>query len=125
MSYKAIIEEHNVYLKCIISGDREVNTEVDDITKVWSSLYEICINKGYMKVLAVFKLSGRLSALGSYSIVETAELLGWNRKIKLAIFDTNSESLKDNLFTEDVAFNRGYNVKIFSDENEAKEWLLL
>jgi hypothetical protein len=55
---------------------------------------------------------------------KSEEEFGWSRRFKLAIVDVNEDSRKDNLFTETVAVNRGYNVKIFDNENDAKEWLL-
>jgi hypothetical protein len=124
MTYKVNIEEQQNYIRVEVSGKRIPGKETDDAIRVWASVAETCRKKNITRILAINNIPGRLPALAAYSLAESPEEFGWSRHFKLTVVDVNEDSRKDNLFTETVAVNRGYNVKIFDNENDAKEWLL-
>jgi hypothetical protein len=83
-----------------------------------------CRSHGVNKLLAVFKMTGRLPATDAHEIFSNPEEYGWSRDIKVAVVDENPESQEDSLFSETVAVNRAYNTRVFEDETDAREWLL-
>ena len=124
MPYDFSIEEEEDYIRVSVSGDRIKGKEVEDIFPVWSSVADKCRERNINKVLAVFQLTGSVPTMGSYNVVTKAEEFGWSRCFRLAIVDLNEVSRQNNLFTETVAVNRGYQVFIFDNEQHAKDWLL-
>jgi hypothetical protein len=124
MPYDFSIEEEEDHIRVSVSGDRIRGREVKDIIPVWSSVADICRERKINRVLAVFQLTGSLPTMRSYDIVTKAKEFGWSRHFHLAIVDHNVVSRQNNLFTETVAVNRGYQVSIFDNEQHAKEWLL-
>ncbi len=57
-------------------------------------------------------------------VIEKIDEFGWSKHFRLALVDLNEESLKNNLFSETAAVNRGLQVLAFDNEPEAKDWLL-
>ncbi len=124
MSYDLSIQDNQDYIKVVISGDRIPGQEVADISAVLVEVAEYCKEKNSNKVLGVINLSGRLPTMASLNIINTTDSFGWDRKFKFALYDMNDDSRKDNLFTETVATNRGFQLKVFDNEQDANKWLL-
>jgi len=124
MAYDITIEEKGEYIRIEISGDRVSGKVKEDTFKAWSQVADKCRETGIFKVLAILKLSGRVPVLLSYETAKNAEKFGWSRSFRLAIVDTNKESLKDNRFSETTAFNRGYTLRVFDNKHDAIIWLL-
>ncbi len=124
MPYDIAIKAKGNYIRLEASGNRIPGKEVEDIIDVWSQVVDKCKENGISLILAIFKLNGRVPVLGSYEIAKRAAEFGWKSSFKLSIVDTNEESLKDNLFTETTATNRGYLIKVFDNEHDALKWLL-
>lgn len=65
------------------------------------------------------------SILDIFSKVQTMQNMGIRKDLKEAIvLPLNTESADKVKFYETACLNRGYRVKIFSDKNEALNWLL-
>ena len=124
MSYKVNFKENVEYLRVEISGTRTRSREVDDAIKVWSQVAEIGKAKNITHILAIIEITGFMPTMASFDIGNLAEKFGWRRSFKLAVVTSDEESRKANLFTETVAVNRGFDVKIFDNEQNAKIWLL-
>lgn len=125
MPYTVTIQNELSHLRIDVSGERKFGKKGEDAISVWSQVAEVCREMDINRILAIFRLSGRASStMGAFQIVESAKGFGWSEKYRLAIVDTNEESRKDNLFIETVAVNYGYTMKVFDNEQEAKEWLL-
>ena len=123
MPYDVSIEERESHIRVVVSGDRIPGKEVEDGKRVWRRVAEICHETRTNKVLAFVRLSGRLPIMGSFEMAGSLDQIGWSRSFKLAIVEENEESRKGSLFTETVAVNRGYRVKVFANEESATTWL--
>ena len=124
MSYNVTFKENVDHLRVEISGTRTRGREVDDAIKVWSHVAEIGKAKNITHILAIIKITGFMPKIASYNIGDLAEKYGWSRSLKLAVVTKDEYSRKANLFTETVAVNRGFDVKIFDNEQDAETWLL-
>ena len=74
--------------------------------------------------LLVLNLSGPLSPMDAFDIVSTSEEIGSQRQFRVAMVDQNTESAEDTHFTEIVAGNRAFPVRVFDNEQDALDWLL-
>ncbi len=124
MSYKCIIQKNPEYLRVDVSGDWSPGKELEDALSVWSQVAEACKELEAFNVLAVWDVPGRLPTFTAFQLGSMAHSFGIGHKFKLAIVHLNEERLKDSLFAETVAVNRGFQVKMFSDETQALSWLL-
>lgn len=124
MTYNAKFETLDDFVQVTVSGSRIQGQEVADAIGVWSQVADYCREAKIVKILAILQLEGRLPTMDAYEIVARAEEFGWSHSLRLALVDTNTESLEDNLFTETVAVNRAYPIKVFDDIAAAKTWLL-
>ena len=59
-----------------------------------------------------------------YDIPELCESMGATRPVRLALINLNKENAEMLSFYQLVSQNRGWNVKIFCDAEQAKAWLL-
>ena len=124
MSYNVTFIENVDYLRVEISGARKQGKEVDDAIKVWSRVAEIGKAKNITHILAIIEITGFMPKMASFDIGNLADKFGWSRSFKLAVVTSDEESRKANLYTETVAVNRGFDVRIFDNEQDAKIWLL-
>ena len=113
MPYDVKIEEKEEYLRVEVEGTRIIGREVDDSIDVWIQIAEICKTKNINYILAILNITGKMPRTASFNIGNLAEKFGWSRGFKLAVVTKDEYSMKANLFTETVAVNRGFNVKIF------------
>ena len=125
MEHKLIMEEKRDYIRCVISGERRQGNILEQITPIWSQVVTLCKEKEIFKILAIFKLKGQITVLDSVDVVSNSEKFNWDKRIALALVETNIDSRKGNLFTEIYAVNRGYRMKVFENEESALKWLIV
>jgi hypothetical protein len=66
----------------------------------------------------------RLTTLEMYRLPSILEPLGLTRQAKIAVVYSPASALARDLeFMENVAINQGFNVRLFTTSEEAKEWL--
>jgi len=124
MPYEASIQVQQDYVRVEVSGERIAGQEEDDAIRVWSRIAEVCETKKIHRVLAIYRVTGRLPATAAHAIAFDPARFGWRRTFQLALVNMNEESRQDTLFLEDVAVSSGYPVRVFDDEEEAENWLL-
>lgn len=124
MPYETTIESFEDYVRAEVSGDRIPGREVNDATQAGRKMSAACRDYGANKLLVIFKMTGRLGPIEAYEIFSNPEDYGWSRDVKVAIVDENPESQEDSTFSETVAVNRAYDMRVFDNEIEAKVWLL-
>ncbi|WP_152532213.1 hypothetical protein [Leptolyngbya sp. Heron Island J] len=66
----------------------------------------------------------RVSIVFIYDMPELCERMGGNRPVRLALINLNQENDEMIGFYQLVSQNRGWNVQIFSNTQQAKAWLL-
>ena len=124
MPYELDIQLHNNYVRVHATGERRYGDAAFEAGRAGQHIVEFCRNAEVYRVLVILDLSGRLSAVDSYEIVDQSKEYGWDHNYRLAFVATNEDSADDVKFTETIAVNRAYAVKQFADEAEALEWLL-
>lgn len=123
MPYEVDIQTQQDYVRVHVTGERRYGDAALEASQAGQQIVEYCQKADIYRVLLVLNLRGRLSATDSYEIVESSKDYGWDHAYRLAFVDTNKESIDDVRFTETVAVNRAYSVRVFADEAEAIDWL--
>lgn len=67
------------------------------------------------------KMMGHLTIMGRFQVVEYGQIARGTIS-RLALVGRTEDTLPDN-FVENVAANRGVNLRVFTDIDEAVEWL--
>jgi hypothetical protein len=124
MPYDCIIQEHKDHVRVEVSGNPVPGKELDDAIGVLSQVAHFCNKKRIARILAIWDVPGHLPSITGYNIVDSATRTNWGFDFKLAIVYSHKERFTDALFVETAAINRGYRVKMFENEKEAKTWLL-
>ncbi len=124
MPYNCIIQEHQDHVRVEVSGNPVPGKELDDAIGVFAQVADICLKKSISRILAIWDVPGHLPSITGYNIVDFANRTNWGLDFRLAVVYTHKERFIDALFVEKVAINRGYRVKMFENEKEAKTWLL-
>jgi hypothetical protein len=127
MSYKVTIREKPDHIRVKVKGQWNPENELDDSLSVWIQVADFCRKrqkKGVIYILSVWDVPGHLSTVSAFEIGNAALEISRGLKFKLAVVQLHEERLKDSLFAEKVAVNRGIRAKVFDNEREAKKWLL-
>jgi hypothetical protein len=124
MAYKFIIQENPDHIRVEVSGEWDPDKNLIDAKSVLMNVTDACRKKGINHILAIWDVPGHISTLTGYQIVEMAKEIHWDLRFKLSVVFAYNERFMDALFVETVAVNRGFMVKMFKHEEEAKSWLL-
>ncbi len=124
MSYTFEIKEVRDYIKVVISGEFVVGAELEDSVEVWGKVFTGCQGKRSKRILAFWNVPGYLPTMAAYNLAESAEELGFDKSFKLAVVHLSEERYQDGLIAETFAVEHGFNVKIFREEEKAKQWLM-
>jgi hypothetical protein len=124
LPYEVDIELRENHVRVYVTGERRTGDAAFEAGQAGRHIVEFCRKAEIYRVLVVLNLSGRLSAIDSYEIVDQSKEYGWDFNYRLAFVATNQESADDVKFTEMIAVNRAYAVKQFGDEAEGLDWLL-
>jgi len=89
----------------------------------WTDIATYCRENGFSKVLVEEDFETDTSVIDKYELMSHGHEVGFTG-IKIAFIDRHPEQLKDNQFGETAALNRGLITKVFSNIQEAEEWLL-
>ncbi len=122
MPYNVTIKEKEDHIRVEISGEWTIGNEAKEVISAWSQVVEICHTKNINHILAIGKVTGHLTPMAAYDMANFPDKHGWTRKLRLAVVALG-ESWRSNLFAETVADNRGYTIKVFDNEQDAKTWL--
>jgi hypothetical protein len=121
MSYDLTIEKKDDILWVIATGTRSIET----ILAMSKDILAACVEKKVTKVLIdVRELEGRLSTTGAYEIPSQYFTKMRNRSVITHNAIVDQKDFQDSYrFFENVAVNRGFMLRIFSDPVEAADWL--
>ena len=121
MPYDLIIEKKGDVLWGTATGTRSLETVVAIAKQILAG----CVNEKLMKVLIdVRALEGRLRTMEAYEMVDQffPEIRDRSVITRSAVVDLK-EFESSYRFFENLAANRSFTLRIFSDPNEAVEWL--
>jgi len=124
MPYKAEYELLENFVRVSIRGTRVEGRVPEDSSVVVDRTLELINESGLGRCLVVIDLAGPLSPGDAFHLVAMSERHGWPRDCRLAFVNLRPDSLDDTRFTEVVANNRAFPLRVFADEEEALDWLL-
>ena len=119
MTYELEIKKDNNFLYATINGIRTV----ESIKRATKEICDECIKNQCSKVLIdvrTFKEHINILKIFDLASKNLPEIIK-NKINKVAIVDL--EIFDNTMFFENVAVNRGHNVRIFTDVFDAKQWL--
>lgn len=122
MTYELEFAENDDYAVAILSGVRTPETLIAAASKTTA----FCRDRGFSRVLIdLRKMSGGLDTLQTFEVAGHGipSQKHVRKLVRSAILD-HPENLDRIRFFETVAINRGFNVRVFSDEARAIAWLL-
>ena len=119
MEYQIGIEAHPTYLVVTAWGDHTIA----NASRFLREAHEACVAHGVDCVVLDFRLEGpSLGPAGIFAV--TAGQADAGKKLKrIAYVDATSREESRKRFAETVAFNRGVNVRLFGNLDEAKRWM--
>jgi hypothetical protein len=124
MPYQTEIDVLDNHIRVVVTGERVPGHVADDASLVMEQTIEAIGSSGIRNCLIVLDLAGNLTAMDSFDMVSVSEEVGWKRDYRVAFVNLNPESLESAQFTEIVAGNRAYPLRVFGNEEDAKDWLL-
>ena len=124
MPYQTIVENHGSYLCVEISGKRKPDTERDEAIATWGPVLAECRSAGLTRMLVRYRMHGRFSLMHAFDLSNNPERLGWVRSLRIAVVRIEGTPFDELRAVETVAVNRGFPMRIFEDEENAKTWLL-
>jgi hypothetical protein len=113
-------EERSGYLYVYVQGKED---SLDISIAYWLEILEYCNKKNVFKLLVEEDFATDNTVIDNYELISQGQQAGVAR-MKVAFVDRHPEQMKNNLFAETVACNRGIIGKVFSNVKEAEEWLL-
>ena len=121
MSYELTIREKAGYLHFLVTGENSPET----VRGYLSEIAKTCQERNCPTVLIEENLQGPgLGLLDIFQISSQGSNQAWPHVRRIAYVDANREhSAADMKFAETVASNRGLNIRLFSNVQEAEQWL--
>ena len=123
MAYDIQITPQPDYLYVQVSGQRVPHRVAKDALAMWQRIAEACQRTASERVLCVTDLKGTIPTMAAYDTGNSVADLFHGMRVKAAYVVNDEQSLETNAFGQTVAINRGFYVKLFVDEAEAREWL--
>ncbi|MFA6979105.1 MAG: hypothetical protein WC209_07240 [Ignavibacteriaceae bacterium] len=108
-------------IKLIYSG----TVTPDQLKEALTSCVTLAKKENILRFIAdTIPLVDGHSVFDLYAVIQLYETIGFDQRMKEAVIvQVDSPALEVASFYETACLNRGYNVKIFSNESEAITWL--
>jgi hypothetical protein len=119
--YRLVITEHPGYLQATVSGAHNAKNALRFLTES----FEAIAKSGHTSLLLEFNLSGpSLDSSSIYDVVaQRTAVAAKLRRIAYVDHSGHGRDPSKMKFAETVALNRGVNVRLFHDLEDAKRWL--
>jgi hypothetical protein len=118
--YKLTFEYRPQYLYAFVTGEKD-SYEISK--QYWQEIAGECRKSGIRKVLIDEDIKENVSMSEMYQFASEIPQLGFFG-IRVAFLDRQQDQQQLNQFGETVATNRGLFSRVFSNFDEAEEWLL-
>lgn len=119
MARKLIVSFEDDHILVISDGDKNYESAVD----MWSQVAELCREHQCFKVLGLASTTTPLEAIDGYDQGRLFRKLKIPTNIRIAWVETDSDAIDIASFIELVLTNRGYSVRVFATEADARSWL--
>jgi len=113
------------HLRVDFSGTRTAGQHAQEMLAAWTRVVEQCRATGVRRVLGVSALTGAASPIDAFDVARATSVLFVGAVDRIAyVVGGGGEALEVNRLAENVAVNRGLDVRVFADEESARRWLL-
>ncbi|TVT54508.1 MAG: hypothetical protein FHK82_09935 [Sedimenticola thiotaurini] len=123
MAYKLIFEEEGNYLTVTVEGSRTHADPVKSGQMVVDKVFEKCKASGHTRVMLVSHLTGNYPPFANYQVVSSLEQVGVPKEWRLAYVNLDQASHTAIMFSETLAVKKGFQARVFENEQEARDWL--
>jgi hypothetical protein len=124
VAYKLNFQDEDGVLLVEISGEREKKELTSSAMEAWREISRVTSKKKLVKLLVISSATGKYPALDAFLINSSLDECGVHRGWKIAFVNLDKASFQDVKFAETVAVNRGFNIGVFSNVDNARKWLL-
>jgi len=119
MAYRLTIEVHATYLHAKAEGPRTP----ENALRALKDINKACVESGRRDVLVEMSLEGPGFEAGTiYNLIEKRAPEGV--KLGRIAYVENAPAATKTAFVENLAVNRGVNLKLFADVDSARRWLV-
>ncbi len=123
MSYSLEFQVDGDLLCVHATGDRDSDNPGAAAQEAWARIAQKCEETGLARVLIISRVTGRYPTLDTYETMSTLDQYGISRDWKIAYVNSDPDCRQDLMFMMAVADNRGFLVRLFGEEDEARKWL--
>ena len=120
MKHELKITFEGKFVQIISNGEKSFETSL----KIWTQTLKICREKNCYRVLGLANSTKAPTTIESYQHGALFHQIKIDHKFKIAWIEQNPKAVESLKFLETVLLNRGYNVKLFKEVSNAKNWLL-
>ena len=124
MAYELSFQDDKGLLIVEISGIREKKELTSSAREVWREIARVTRVKKVKRILILSSATGDYPALDALLINSSLAECGVQRGWDIAFVNLDQASFQEVKFAETVAVNRGFNIGVFNNENDARKWLL-
>ena len=107
------------HVKVIAGGKKNLNYAAT----LWPEIVETCRKHDCYKVLGISDAESPMPTIDGYDHAELFEHLGIDGRFRIGWVELNDSARHATHFVETVLANRGLPGKVFSIEEEARQWL--
>lgn len=124
MPHEITFHDEGKYLRVVLHGHRTPRREGAALIETWSTVAAYCGEHNHTRILGVVNIQEPLEPMAAYEVGHAPHLFGWKHTFRLALVYPERIVFESNRLTETILTNRGYQIKVFVDENNALQWLL-
>ena len=123
MPYSLTFQERDGYLRVEGRGDRTTGDPVKNGRAIVDRVAMKCREAGYTRIMLASHLTGAYPPFANFQVVTALEQLGIPKEWKMAYVNLDPKSHKAVLFSETMAVKKGFQARVFDNEQEACNWL--
>lgn len=123
MTYYLDFQVDGDILRIDAKGDRSLESPASSAKDAWMRVAQKCRETGLSKVLIVSEVKGRYPVHDIYQVMPKLTDYGISKDWKIAYVNDDRQCREDLVLMMTVADNRGYRVRVFDDEADARKWL--
>lgn len=123
MPYALTFQERDGYLRVEGRGDRATEDPARSGRVVVDRVLRKCRESGYTRIMLVSHLTGHYPPFANFQVVSALEELGVPKAWKMAYVNLDPKSRQALQFSETMAARKGFQARVFDNEQEAHDWL--
>ena len=120
MSYEMEVTFIGDHVEARSIGEKSYQTA----ERLWTEITRVCNEQACYRVLGIAESNRQMSVMDAINHEELFKKFGVTPKYKIAWTESNRDEFEKLQNLETILVNRGYRGKVFTNVEEAREWLL-